>query len=320
MLRLMGFLDRLFVRGLLTGDEAGEVQDERGTVHQGMPVNGHSVEPTSTATIRTRVTSSPSPMAAYDIAPERSIRENHGTELAAPGERVNGYFQADDEMTLESRPYSHESSIGSNIPCSLSGSSVYSNNDHSSSESNDRIDNDHNGDGIIRRFYNGVINMLYMLRSWYVPRSWDDAGIAGDVVWYEDQKQQSDFVWYKSRKNPGTYFREGPTRRLSKNDMEVIGALFSHRDFYPTRRETSWDAFTLAMGHLGFKVTPCDGAKYELSVATLGALFPIESRGNKIKVHRPHGRKDKLGKVQMRGIGKKMTAAYGWTAETFIGE
>ncbi|KAI0536820.1 hypothetical protein GGR58DRAFT_527999 [Xylaria digitata] len=260
MSRLAGFFDCLLPRRFLTSEENGRARDAQSTAHEGIQSNGYHSEPIPTAW--PQEAGPPSRAATFDSALGRPVRQDRGTEFVAS----NGHFLIDDEMAPDNRRVSPESSLEFDIP--LSGSSVCSDEDNSSSDFNDK-------------------NVSAARR---------------DVGYYYQMRVPSP---------------PQPIRPLSQRDMAVIGALFPHPNFHPIPRETKWRHFMSTMAKLGFSSKGTGGAAYCFTVSRMSDLFPAESRGSSITEHMPHPRTT-LDRGRMREIGRKLTSAYGWTAETFI--
>ncbi|KAI0905751.1 hypothetical protein F4823DRAFT_632400 [Ustulina deusta] len=122
---------------------------------------------------------------------------------------------------------------------------------------------------------------------------------------------------YCARRDMETRPAAQPAPKLDWSDMNVIRALWHPGSGY-VPREIEWDDFVRTMTHLGFGKTETPrGASCRFSVERESNLFPVNSRGNVITVHRPHNRRTTLPIREMRNVGRRMRNAYGWSAETF---
>lgn len=108
---------------------------------------------------------------------------------------------------------------------------------------------------------------------------------------------------------------EASTHSIDGRYMHVIDALF-HRPGAPRVNEVEWDDFIRVMAHIGFSIEPGNGASHSFRVASRSAIFPVHSLGEVITVHRPHPR-TALSFIQMRETGRRLTRAFGWSADTF---
>ncbi|KAI1169728.1 hypothetical protein F4777DRAFT_596033 [Nemania sp. FL0916] len=106
---------------------------------------------------------------------------------------------------------------------------------------------------------------------------------------------------------------------LDEQDMRVISGLFSHPELPPAPNEIRWKDFTRTMTHLGFGIRPRrrGGASRRLFVGIQYEIFPAGSHGHVITVHEPHPRIS-LDLSEVREIGRRLTNAFGWSAETFL--
>lgn len=103
---------------------------------------------------------------------------------------------------------------------------------------------------------------------------------------------------------------------LRVREMHVIDALF-HRPGAPRVAEVEWNDFIRVMAHIGFSVVPGNHNNFRFRVANSSVIFPVESQGEVITAHRPHGGRTALSLNEMRGIGRRMTRAFGWSTNTF---
>lgn len=110
-----------------------------------------------------------------------------------------------------------------------------------------------------------------------------------------------------------------PLILLPPEDMAVIGALFHHPEVYPAPRETEWRDFTRTMTRLQFSMRPNrrGGALRRFEVMAGNSFIPAGSEGEVITAHEPHAGRTTLDLVQMREIGRRLTNAFGWSADTF---
>jgi hypothetical protein len=105
--------------------------------------------------------------------------------------------------------------------------------------------------------------------------------------------------------------------RLDQRDMQVISALFPSPDTAYGPRELMWRQFQRTMARLGFSVRPGRGGAGFRFSPTAAAAFVLDAlRGKAFKQDRPHPQ-DVFSPNRTRKIGRKLSPAYGWSADTF---
>ncbi|KAI8954878.1 hypothetical protein F4801DRAFT_574885 [Xylaria longipes] len=288
MPRLVGFFDCFLVRLFLTGEDAGGVQDEQNPA----PSVGYRSEPLPTAGYRAQSAGSRLQGSLSNEVLERPNRENRNTASAASEVSSSDYSQTQNQTGVRyQRPSEFEGIDELEISRPRSACSASSTSDLSddSDIGGDTDDEKEKGEGI-KIFYNGF--------AWRSGRR------------YRRRSPSS---------SPPSSTATQPLRLLPSEDMEVIGALFRHPEVHPVPRETEWRDLTRTMTHLGFSVAPVGGggAARRFQVVVASDLIPTGSEGEVITAHEPHGGRTTLGRRRMREIGRRLTHAFGWSAETF---
>ncbi|KAI0454921.1 hypothetical protein F5B21DRAFT_503949 [Xylaria acuta] len=284
MSRLVGFFDCFLARRFLTGDDTGRVQNE-----QNMATSlGYCSESSDTTGNSAQETGPRFQGPLSNEVLERPDGEDYYSTFVPP-EYSSDYSETEGRTRIRSRDersalefVNEWDAMCSRLRCSSSSTSDFS--DDSGTES----DTD------------------------------DDEG--------EEEEEQGGGIFYRRR-----YAWEGgvgcppnrtltrPLRLLPSEDMVVIGALYRHPEVYPVPRETEWRDLTRTMTRLGFSVTPArgGGSARRFEVVIRSDLIPAGSEGEVVTAHEPHGGRTTLGRNRMRQIGRRLTNAFGWSAETF---
>ncbi|KAI1752741.1 hypothetical protein F4782DRAFT_546359 [Xylaria castorea] len=282
MPRLVELFDCFLVRRFWTGDDAGRAQDEQNTA----PGVGYRSEPTPTAGYREQIANHRSQDSSSDEALETLDSETYSRASTSSEVSSSDCSQTGDQTGIgDQRSFAFKGldELGLFRPrsaCSISSTSGFR--DQSDSES-DTDDDEEGGE----RFFDG-----------YARKS--------GVCYYSLGNFQ-----------PSSTLTQ-PLRLLSSEDMAAIEALFCHPGARHVARETGWGDFTRTMTRLGFSMMPgAGGAVRRFEVVGRSDLIPARSEGEVITAHEPHGRRTTLGRRRMRGTGRRLTNAFGWSAETF---
>ncbi|KAI0474831.1 hypothetical protein F4859DRAFT_521877 [Xylaria cf. heliscus] len=290
MSRLVELFDCFLLRRLLTGNDAGRVQDEQSTATR----VGYRPEPPPTVSNQAQAATArlQSPL-SHDVL-ERPYGEHHSRENATSEGYSDNYHQID-QMTV----YDMRSSPRKIVDSGWAWRSCPA---HSGSSKSDLSDETRSGG------YNDGD---------------EEEGSGGERFCAGYARRPG--VRYYSRYNPGNSSAPArtatqPLRLLSSRDMEVIGALFHHPEVVPAPRETEWDQFTRTMTGLGFSMRPgghAGGSRRRFEVDVISDLIPAGSEGEPVFAHQPHAGRTTLALSEMRDIGRRLTGAFGWSAETF---